>query len=87
MLQDLVEVDELIGKLSEHVHNDAEEATESLMKKCSCSREAFRYLQHRTDDSTLPEQTRTRIHLIMAKVRSWMALHQHYGWKESTYNT
>lgn len=86
MLQDLVEIDELIGELSEHAHNDAEKAVEKLMKKCSSSQEAFQYLQHRTDDVMLSERTRTHMHLITAKVRSWVSLHRHYGWKEPTYN-
>ncbi len=86
MLQDLAEVDKLIEELSDHAHNDARVTVEMLMKKCSCSREAFQYLQHRTDDVTLSQRTRTHIHLITAKVRSWDALHQRYGWKESTYN-
>lgn len=86
MLQDLVEVDELIDELSEHAHTDAEKAVEKLMKKCSCSQEAFQYLQHRTDDVMLPERTRTHIHLITAKVRSWISLHQHYGWKEPAHH-
>ncbi|MGZ4906196.1 MAG: hypothetical protein ACXVI3_03135 [Halobacteriota archaeon] len=86
MLQDLVEVDDLIGELNEHVHGDVGQTVEKLMKKCSCSQEAFQYLQHRTDDVTLSERTRTHIHLITAKVRSWIALHQHYGWREPMYN-
>ncbi len=78
-------MDELIGELSEHAHHDAEKTVEKLMKKCSRSQEAFQYLQHRTDDVTLSERTRTHIHLITAKVRSWGTLHQRYGWKEPSY--
>ncbi len=83
MLQDLAEVDELIGELNELAHSDAEKTVEKLMKKCSCSQEAFQYLQHRTDDVLLTERTRAHIHLITAKVRSWISLHQRYGWKGS----
>ncbi|MGZ4935368.1 MAG: hypothetical protein ACXV4C_02305 [Halobacteriota archaeon] len=86
MLQDLVEVDELIGELNEHAHGDAGKILEKLTRKCSCSQEAFQYLQHRTDDVMMPERTRTHIHLITAKVRSWISLHRDYGWKEPAYN-
>ncbi len=86
MLQDLVEVDELIGELNEHVPSDAEKTAEKLMIKCSCSQEAFQYLQHRTDDVMLSERTRSHMHLIAAKVRSWTSLHRRYGWKDSGYN-
>ena len=86
MLQDLVEVDDLIGELNEREYGDVGQTVEKLMTKCSCSQEAFRYLQRRTDDVTLSERTRMHIHLITAKVRSWIALHQHYGWREPVYN-
>ena len=85
MLQDLVEVDNLIGELNEHAHNDVEQTIEKLMKKCSCSQEAFQYLQHRTDDVTLSAHTRMHIHLITAKVRSWTSLHRRYGWRQPPY--
>ncbi len=87
MLQDLVEVDELIGELNEHAQSDADKAVEKLIKKCSSSQEAFQYLQHRTDDVKLSERARTHIHLITAKVRSWASLHQRYGWTDAAYNT
>ncbi len=86
MLQDLVDVDRLIDELGDHAQDDAEAAVEMLIKKCSCSHEAFQYLQHRTGDATLSQRTRTHIHLITAKVRSWDALHQRYGWKEAMYS-
>ncbi len=86
MLKDLVEVDELIGELSEHANSDPEKAVEKLMKKCSCSQEAFQYLQCRTDDAMLSVRTRTHMYLITAKVRSWISLHQRYGWKAPAYS-
>ncbi len=86
MFQDLVEVDALIGELNEHTHADTGQTIEKLTKKCSCSQEAFQYLQHRSDDGMLSARTRTHIYLITAKVRSWSALHRRYGWKDSVCN-
>jgi hypothetical protein len=85
MLHDLAEVDELIFELGDASGTYAEDAAEKLMWTCSHSGEAFQYLQDRMCDVTIPERARNHVYLIIAKIRTWMGLHQTYGWKESSY--
>lgn len=86
MQYELVEVDELIRELGDYTNDDAHMATEELIKKCSSSWEAFQYLQNRADDVMLPDGARTQIHLITAKIRTWINLHRQYGWREPAYS-
>jgi len=86
MLHELIEIDELICELIDGASNDVDTATEALMRKCASSGEAFQYLQDRADDVMLPDRARTHIHLIVAKIRTWINLHQQYGWREPAYS-
>jgi hypothetical protein len=72
----MAEVDALIFELSDLQGIHAENAAEKLIQTCSRSGEAFQYLQERVCDV---------IHLIIAKIRTWMSLHHAYGWAESNY--
>jgi hypothetical protein len=85
MLYDMAEVDELIYELSDLQGTYAENAAEKLIQTCSRSSEAFQYLQDRVCDVAIPERARNHIHLIIAKIRTWMSLHRAYGWAESNY--
>ena len=85
MLYDLAEVDELISELSDSTGMYAQDAAEKLMRTCSHSGEAFQYLQDRMYDVTIPEQARNHVYLIIAKIRTWMGLHQTFRWKEPNY--
>jgi hypothetical protein len=85
MLNDLAEVDELLFELGDLSGNRAENAVEKLMQRCSHSGEAFQYLQDRMYDVTIPEQARNHVYLIVAKIRTWLSLHDTYGRKESSY--
>jgi len=85
MLRNLAEVDELISELGDVQGAHAENAAEKLMKACSRSGEAFQYLQERAFDGAISERARNHLYLIIAKIRTWMTLHNAYGWTESNY--
>jgi hypothetical protein len=85
MFKDFAEVDELLFELGDLSGTGAENAVEKLMQRCSHSGEAFQYLQDRMYDVTIPERVRNHVYLIVAKIRTWMSLHDTYGWKESSY--
>ena len=85
MLKDLTEVDALICELGDAQGAHAENAAEKLMQACSRSGEAFQYLQERVFDGAMSERARNHIYLIIAKIRTWMTLHNTYGWTESSY--
>ena len=85
MLQDLAHVDRLISELSAVTGVDAQNAAEKLMQTCSANGAAFHYLEDRMCDVAISEQARNQIHLIIAKIRTWMNLHYTYGWREPSY--
>jgi hypothetical protein len=83
MLKNLAEVDALISELGDAQGAHAENAAEKLMQTCSRSGEAFQYLQERVFDGAISERARNHSYLIIAKIRTWMTLHNAYGWTES----
>jgi hypothetical protein len=85
MPQDLAQVDQLISELSALTGVDAQNAAEQLMQTCSANGAAFQYLQERLCDAAISERARNQIHLIIAKIRTWMTLHYTYGWKAPGY--
>jgi hypothetical protein len=80
MLRDLAEVDLLISELGDVRGARAQNAAEKLMQTCSRSGEAFHYLEERVFDGAISERARSHIYLIIAKIRTWTALHNAYGW-------
>jgi len=84
MLRDLAEVDALISELGDD-GGLAENAAEQLMQACSRSGDAFQYLQQRVFDGAISERARNHLHLIIAKIRTWMTLPNAYGWTERSY--
>jgi len=85
MLRNLAEVDALISELGDVQAAHAENAAEKLMQACSRSGEAFQYLQERAFDGAISERARNHLYLIIAKIRTWMSLHNAYGWTEPNY--
>jgi len=58
MNNDCAEVDELITELADFKNDHADMAAEKLLRKCSTSWVAYRYLLHRVHDPSLPDQAR-----------------------------
>jgi len=85
MLQDLAQVDQLISELDALTGIEAQNAAEQLMQTCSANGAAFQHLEERLCDAAISERARNQIHLIIAKIRTWMNLHNTYGWKEPSY--
>ena len=61
MNDDCAEVDELILRLADYKNDYADMAAEILLRKCSVSWEAYRYLQDRAHDAWLPESARQQV--------------------------
>jgi hypothetical protein len=85
MVKDVAEVDVLISELGDMQGASAENAAEKLMQACSRSGEAFQYLQERAFDGAISDRARNHLYLIIAKIRTWMSLHNAYGWTEPNY--
>jgi len=52
---DCILVDELLLQLTDYTNDYAEAAAETLLRKCSTSWEAYRYLKDRVHDAWLPD--------------------------------
>lgn len=85
MLQDLAQVDQLISELDALTGVEAQKVAEQLMQTCSANGAAFQHLEERLCDAAISERARNQIHLIIAKIRTWMSLDYTYGWKEPSY--
>ncbi len=80
MNNDCVEVDELILELANYKNDLADVAAEKLLRKCSISWEAYRYLQDRVHDSWLPDSARQQVRRIIKKIQVQLHQRQEYGW-------
>jgi hypothetical protein len=80
MHTDCAEVDELLLELADYKNDYADMAAEKLLRKCSTSWEAYRYLQDRAHDSWLPDSARQQVRLIIKKIQ--VRIHQscEFGW-------
>ena len=58
MREDCIQVDELLRQLADYKNDYADMAAVKLLKKCSTSWEAFKYLQDRVHDPWIPESAR-----------------------------
>jgi len=61
MREDCIEVDELLRQLADYKNDYADMAAEKLLKKCSTSWEAYRYLLDRVHDVWLPDYARQQV--------------------------
>jgi hypothetical protein len=55
-------------------------AAEKLLRKCSTSWEAYRYLQDRVHDTWLPASARQQVRQIIKKMQVQLHQRQEFGW-------
>jgi hypothetical protein len=79
MNRDCVEADELILPLADYKKDYADVAAEKLLRKCSRSWEAYRYLENHTHDAWLPGCARQQQRRIVVRVRMRMHQQREYG--------
>jgi hypothetical protein len=77
---DCVEVDELIFELADYKNDYADMAAEKLLRKCSTSWEAFKYLQDRVHDPWIPDSARQQVRQIIKKIHVQINQQREYGW-------
>jgi hypothetical protein len=80
MRDDCALVDELLVQLADYKNDVADMAAERLLKKCSISWEAYRYLQDRVHDAWLPDSARQQVRQIIKQIRVQLHQQHEYGW-------
>jgi hypothetical protein len=80
MREDCLQVDELLLQLADYKNDVADMAAEKLLRKCSTSWEAYRYLKDREHDAWLPDNARQQVRQIIKKIQVQLHQRQEYGW-------
>jgi hypothetical protein len=80
MNNELVAVDELILQIADYKNDLADMAAEKLLRKCSTSWEAYRYLQDRVHDVWLPDSARQQVRRIIKQIQVRLHQKREYGW-------
>ena len=79
-MNDCAEVDELLLDLADYKNDYADMAAKKLLRKCSTSWEAFRYLQDRVHDVWMPDSARQRVRQIIKQIHVQINQQREYGW-------
>jgi hypothetical protein len=80
MNNDCAEVDELILELTDYKSDYVDVAAEKLLRKCSTSWEAYRYLQDRVHDAWIPDYARQQVRRIIKRIQVRLLQQREYGW-------
>ena len=80
MNSDCLEVDELILELADYKNDFADMAAEKLLRKCSTSWDAYRYLRDHGHDPWIPDSARQQIRRIIKHIQVQMNQQHEYGW-------
>ena len=80
MNDDRVEVDELLLEIADYKNNYADIAAEKLLRKCSTSWDAYRYLQDRVHDARLPDRARQQLRQIIKSINVQIQHGREYGY-------
>jgi len=80
MHNNCAEVDELLLELADYKNDYADMAAEKLLRKCSTSWEAFKYLQDRVHDPWIPDSARQQVRQIIKKIHVQINQQREYGW-------
>jgi len=81
MREDCIEVDELLRQLADYKNDYADMAAEQLLRMCSTSWEAYRYLQDRVHDTWLPDSARQQVRQIIKRIQVQLNQQREYGWE------
>ena len=81
MNSDYLEVDKLIQELADYKNDCADMAAEKLLRKCSTSWDAYRYLLDRVHDVWLPDSARQQVRQIIKKIQVQLNQQREYGWE------
>ena len=74
-----VQLDELLRQLADYKNDYADMAAEQLLRKCSTSWEAYRYLLDRVHDVWLPDSARQLARQIIKKIQVRLNQQCEYG--------
>jgi flagellar biosynthesis chaperone FliJ len=80
MREDCIEVDELLRQLSDYKNDYADMAAVKLLRKCSTSWDAYRYLLDRVHDVWLPDSARQQVRQIIKRIQVQLNQQREYGW-------
>ena len=80
MKDDCAEVDELLRQLADYKNDFGDVAAENLLRKCSTSWDAYRYLQDRKHDPYIPDSARQIIRQIIKRIQVQINQRREYGW-------
>ena len=81
MREDCAQVDELLRQLADYKNDYADMAAVKLLKKCSTSWDAYRYLLDRVHDVWLPDSARQQARQIIKKIQVQLNQQREYGWE------
>ena len=74
-----VQLDELLRQLADYKNDYADMAAEQLLRKCSTSWEAYRYLLDRVHNVWLPDSARQQARQIIKKIQVRLNQQCEYG--------
>jgi hypothetical protein len=80
MREDWIQVDELLRQFADYKNDYADMAAEQLLRMCSTSWDAYRYLQERVHDTWLPDSARQQARQILKKIQVQSNQRREYGW-------
>jgi len=81
MNNDCNQVNELLRQLADYKNDYADMAAEKLLRKCSTSWDAYRYMQERVHDTWLPDSARQQVRQIIKKIQVQLNQQREYGWE------
>jgi len=80
MHNNCAEVDELLLELADYKNDYADMAAEKLLRKCSTSWEAYRYLLDRVHDAWIPDYARQQLRRIIKRIQVRIHQCREYDW-------
>jgi flagellar biosynthesis chaperone FliJ len=79
MREDCLEVDELLLQLADYKNDYIDMAAVKLLKKCSTSWDAFKYLQDRVHDTWIPDSARQQVRQIIKQIHVQLNQQREYS--------